>query len=139
MTEERKHKHLELIQVVINRLSTNSFLLKGWSVVLVSALFALSAADSRPAFVFLAYIPVAIFLGLDGFFLWQEQLYRKLYDQVRVLEDEDIDFSMNTTPLKMDGKITWIKAILSKTLIPFHGVLILAIIVVMVLTSIAEG
>ena len=36
-----KHKHLELIQGVINRLSTNSFLLKGWSVVLVSALFAL--------------------------------------------------------------------------------------------------
>ena len=28
-----KHKHLELIQGVINRLSTKSFLLKGWSVV----------------------------------------------------------------------------------------------------------
>jgi len=133
MAEERKHKHLELIQGVINRLSTNSFLLKGWSVVLISALFALSAADSRPAFVFLAYIPASVFWGLDGFFLWQEQLYRKLYDHVRMLKDEDIDFSMNTTPFKADGKITWIKATLSKTLIPFHGVLIFAIIVVMFL------
>ena len=69
---ENKRKHLELIQGVINRLSTNSFLLKGWSVVLVSALFALSASDSRPAFVLLAYIPASIFWGLDGFFLWQE-------------------------------------------------------------------
>ena len=31
-------------------------------------------------FVFLAYIPATVFWGLDGFFLWQEQLYRKLYD-----------------------------------------------------------
>ncbi len=74
-----------------------------------------------------------MFWGLDGFFLWQEQLYRKLYDHVRVLKDEDIDFSMNTTPFKADGAITWIKATLSKTLIPFHGVLIFAIIVVMFL------
>jgi len=49
---ENKPKHLEFIQGVINRLSTNSFLLKGWSVVLVSALFALSAPDSRAAFVY---------------------------------------------------------------------------------------
>ena len=133
MSDERKHKHLELIQGVVNRLSTNSFLLKGWSVVLVSALFALSAADSRPAFVFLAYIPAIVFWGLDGFFLWQEQLYRKLYDHVRILKDEDIDFSMNTTPFKTDGRTTWMKATFSKTLIPFHGVLILAIIVVMFL------
>lgn len=134
MADERKHKHLELIQGVINRLSTNSFLLKGWSVVLVSALFALSAADSRPAFVFLAYIPATVFWGLDGFFLWQEKLYRKLYDHVRLLKDEDIDFSMNTTAFKSDNAPTWINATLSITLIPFHGVLILAVIVVMVLT-----
>ena len=38
-TMENKQKHLELIQGVINRLSSNSFLLKGWSVVLISALF----------------------------------------------------------------------------------------------------
>ncbi len=134
MADERKHKHLELIQGVINRLSTNSFLLKGWSVVLVSALFALSATDSRPAFVFLAYIPAIVFWGLDGFFLWQEQLYRKLYDHVRVLKDDDIDFSMDTTPFKSGDAPTWIGATLSKTLIPFHGVLIFAVVVVMVLT-----
>ncbi len=37
MANEQKHKHLELIQGVINRLSTNPFLLKGWSVVLILA------------------------------------------------------------------------------------------------------
>ncbi len=80
---ENKTKHLELIQGVVNRLSTNSFLLKGWSVTLVSALFALSAGDSNPAFVFLAYIPAFVFWGLDGYYLWEEKKFRKLYDHVR--------------------------------------------------------
>lgn len=131
---ENRQKHLELIQGIINRLSTNSFLLKGWSVVLVSALFALSAANSRPAFVFLAYIPAIVFWGLDGFFLWQEQLYRALYDHVRGLKEEEIDFSMSTSPFKTDDGPSWLSATLSKTLVPFHGVLLLAIIVVMILS-----
>ena len=131
---DSKHKHLELIQGVINRLSTNSFLLKGWSVVLVSALFALSAPDSQVAFVYLAYIPAIIFWGLDGFFLWQEKLFRKLYDRVRVLPHEEVDFSMNTSVIKGDNCPTWVAATFSKTLIPFHGILIFAIIVVMCLS-----
>jgi hypothetical protein len=139
MANEQKHKHLELIQGVINRLSTNSFLLKGWSVVLVSALFALSAPDSRIAFVYLAYIPAIIFWGLDGFFLWQEKLFRKLYDRVRLLSDDDIDFSMDTSTIEGDDRPTWICATFSKTLIPFHGVLIFAVLVVMILTLTMGG
>jgi len=127
---ERKLKHLEFIQGVINRLSTNSFLLKGWSVVLVSALFALSTQDSNKGFVLLAYIPAVIFWGLDGYFLWQERLYRALYNAVRLKSHDDIDFSMNTTDVT-DGMTGWLAATLSKTLIAFHGVLLLAIIVVM--------
>ncbi len=126
-----KLKHLELILGVVNRLSTNSFLLKGWSVVLVSALFALSASDRQSSFAFLAYIPAIIFWGLDGFFLWQERLYRDLYNHVRILKEEEIDFSMDTTPFKCrDG---WVAATLSKTLIVFHGTLSFAILAVMLL------
>lgn len=135
---ENKTKHLELIQGVINRLSTNSFLLKGWSVVLVSALFALSAGDSNPAFIFLAYIPAFVFWGLDGYFLWEEKKFRALYDHVRNLNESAIDFSMDTTTFAAKAG-NWWNATWSKTLIPFHGVLILAIIAVMILTIIFEG
>ncbi len=135
---EKKTKHLEMIQGVVNRLSTNSFLLKGWSVVLVSALFALSASDTNMAFIFLAYIPAIVFWGLDGYFLWEERKFRALYDHVRGLEENEIDFSMNTTvPGSKSGH--WLDATFSKTLIPFHGVLILAIIAVMVLTIRSQG
>ena len=129
---DKKMKHLELIQGVVNRLSTNSFLLKGWSVVLVSALFALSAGDSNPAFVFLAYIPAFVFWGLDGYFIWEEKKFRKLYDRVRQFEETEIDFSMDTAGVKGQAG-TWWDATISKTLVPFHGVLIGAIIVVMLI------
>ena len=127
---ERKLKHLEFIQGVINRLSTNSFLLKGWSVVLVSALFALSANNSNVRFIMLAYIPAIIFWGLDGYFLSLERIYRKHYERVRMKDAEDIDFSMDTSDIQ-SGFNEWASATLSKTLIPFHGALIGAIIVVM--------
>ena len=129
---ENLTKHLEMIQGVVNRLSTNSFLLKGWSVVLVSALFALSAPNSNVSFIFLAYIPAIIFWGLDGYFLWQERLYRALYDHVRKLKESDIDFSMATKTVGSGQDFReWSNAVFSKTLIAFHGALIGAIVVVM--------
>ena len=82
-----KQAHLEMIQGVVNRLSHNSFLLKGWSVILVSALFALAAKDSQLLFVYLAYFPAISFWCLDGYFLRQERLFRKLYDHVRGTEE----------------------------------------------------
>lgn len=127
---DRKLKHLEFIQGVVNRLSTNSFLLKGWSVVLVSALFALSVNNSNVRFIMLAYIPAIVFWGLDGYFLSVERIFRKHYDRVRTKAPDEIDFSMDTSDLS-SGCRDWASATLSKTLIPFHGALIVAIIVVM--------
>ena len=83
-----KIKHLEFIQGVINRLASDSFRLKGWSVVLVSALFVLSAREGRLELVSTAFVPVFVFWGLDGYFLWQERLFRALYDHVRVLAED---------------------------------------------------
>ena len=100
----------------------------------MSALFALAAPDSRPAFVYLAYIPAFVFWGLDGFFLWQEGLYRALYDHVRRLTDEEIDFSMDTAIFQTNTGPTWAAATFSKTVFLFHGVLVFAIVVVMFLS-----
>lgn len=132
---ENKHTYLAMIQGVVNRLAQNSFLLKGWSVVLVSALFALAANSSNQHFIYLAYFPAIAFWILDGYFLWQERLFRALYDKVRVLNEDDIDFSMDTTKLKADNK-SWSEAIFSNTLLIFHGTVIGSIVIVMVITII---
>jgi len=129
---DQKIKHLEFIQEVINRLSTNSFLLKGWSVVLVSALFALSAHNSSGKFILLSFLPAIIFWGLDGYFLNLERKYRILYDKVREKDPKEIDFSMSIKGIEF-GFGSWVKATFSRSLIPFHGVLILSIILVMII------
>lgn len=132
---ENKRTHLAVIQGVVNRLAQDSFLLKGWSVVLVSALFALAANSSNRYFVYLAYFPAIAFWILDGYFLWQERLFRALYDKVRVLNEDDVDFSMNTSELRAENK-SWCDAILSNTLLIFHGTVIGSIVVVMVMVII---
>lgn len=130
---DAKLTHLQLIQGVINRLAQSSFLLKGWSVVLVAALFAFAARESRILFAYLAYFPAIAFWGLDAFCLWQERLYRALYERTRKRDPADIDFSMNTSDLR--GEITWLGAVFSRTILWFHGVVVLTIAAVMLLMA----
>ena len=127
-----KVPHLEMIQGVINRLAHNSFLLKGWSVTLVSAFFALAANSSQVYFVCAAFLPAVMLWGLDGYFLRQERLFRKLYDHVRVLPDEEIDLSMDTSSVsdQVDG---WLKVTWSKTLRVFHGVIFICVVSVILI------
>lgn len=44
---EKKLKHLEFLQNVITRMNSNSFMIKGWAITLVSALFVLAAKDAN--------------------------------------------------------------------------------------------
>lgn len=124
-----KLAHLEMILGVINRLANNSFLLKGWSVTIVSAIFALSNDENQSSSIYLVYFPALAFWVLDGYFLHQERLFRKLYDHVRRLDEELIDFSMNVSIVSRQVK-SWDKVIFSKTLLIFHGMILSVIAIV---------
>ena len=129
---EAKLKHLEFIQSVINRLATDSFRMKGWAVVLVlvSALLVVLAKEGRVEFAYIGFVPALVFWGLDGYFLWQERLFRDLYDHVRVLDEADIDFSMETAAFKR----TWLGATFSRTLYPFYIALALLVGAAMIIS-----
>ena len=75
--------------------------------------------------------PAIAFWILDGCFLWRERLFRKLYDHVRALNDEEVDFSMSTSRFLAETA-SWWSGCLSKTLLVFHGTVLAAIIIVMV-------
>lgn len=129
---EAKLKHLEMIQGIISRMAGNSFLLKGWSVTLISALFALAAKDSNQFFLYLAYFPCLAFWSLDGYFLWQEKMYRKLYQEVSAKDANVIDFDMNATKFKEEVD-SWFSVCLSTTLILLHGVIFGVIVLIMII------
>ena len=113
-------EHLKIIQTVINRLGRNSLWVKTWSLALVVAATMLIITHyARFPHCSLMLIPFILgFWILDGFFLWQERLFRKVYDEVRVQSDSD--FQMD--PLKHRGKpkCSWVSAIFSVTLVIFY-------------------
>ena len=128
-----KHKHLDFIQSAINRMAGNLFLLKGWSITLIAALFALAAKDTNKSYFAIAYFPLFIFWSLDGYFLSQERKFRALYDHVRTLEESQIDFSMDTRPFSDDTRNTWAGAASSRTLVIYYGGLAVVMLVLMYL------
>lgn len=110
-------------------MARNSFLLKGWNVVIVSALFAIAASNTDVFLVCLAYLPAVAFWILDGYFLWQEHLFRALYDYVRGLNESEIDFSMDTSIVKNQVN-RWRRFVFSNTLIVFHGTVLASVVIV---------
>ena len=126
---EQKLAYLQMIQAVIARMASNSFRIKGWSVTLVAALFALAAAGTNELFVYLAYFPAFMFWALDAYFLRQERLFRELWDHVREV-DAKVDFSMDTERFTDEVNSTW-RVAWSRTLALFHGTITGTIVIVM--------
>lgn len=128
-------KHLELIQQVITRMANNSFLLKGWSVTILSAILAIAASkDGLHQLAWIGFFPTVTFWLLDAYFLRQERLYRELWDRLRVGNQEaQTDFSMDTSIVAHDVD-SWFRVCFTRTLALFHGALFIVIILVIVLT-----
>lgn len=123
-------KHLEFIQSIINRMANNSFILKGWSVTLVTAIIGFSLSQSITRFIYLAFLPTLIFWGLDAYYLRQERLFRYLYDHAVKGNSKNLKpFSLDTEPFR-DEVPSWLRTVFSKTLLPLYGIIIFVIIAI---------
>lgn len=127
---DEKIAHLGFIQGVINRMGGNSFMIKGWCVALIAAIFALSADKANASFVYLALFPLFVFWGLDTFFLRQEKMYRKLYEEVANGNVQSDKFTMNASVYSKDIGC-YLEVAFSKTFLSFYGTMIVMIIVFM--------
>src|SRR6266568_4303355 len=79
--DDLRLRHLADGQAVIERLSQHSFVIRGWSVTLVSVVFAILSTRERTQSwpVLIALAPALVFWILDAYYLRQERLYRCLY------------------------------------------------------------
>ncbi len=131
---ENKRKHLEFIQNIISRMAGNLFFLRGWTITLIAALLALFAKGNNSNYIIYFLIVLTfVFWILDGYFLSQERLFRSLYNHVRKLKEEEIDFSMDTSEYKQYKKNTLIYSMFSPTLLVFYLPLIIAAIIIVYL------
>lgn len=117
---EKVVKHLEMTQAVIHRLGRNNFLLKSWSMTILVAAMVLITRENlqNNYFVLTLLLPIVGFWILDGYFLWQERLFRQVYEDIR--QQTDTDFQMDLGKHKDKPKCSWISAIFSITLVIFY-------------------
>ena len=126
-----------MIQAVITRMASNSFALKGWAVTLVAGLFALSGKDANQFYYLVTYIPIVVFWYLDAYYLCQERMYRNLYEKVRELDEDKIDFSMNAAAKEFQtDKTTVANCFLSKTILGFYLPLAVVTAGIIIITAI---
>ena len=100
-----KTKHLEFIQGAITRMASNSFLVKGWSVALGTAVLGFSVKEGNWAMALVALIPAGSFWALDAYYLGLEGLFRDLWN--RAIANTLTLFDMN--PGQLCGE-QWRKA-----------------------------
>lgn len=133
-SDEKLAKHVELVQGVINRMASNSFFLKGWSVTLVAGLFALAASGGNWSYSVLGLLPSLSFWWLDAYYLRQERLFRKLHDAVRRGELESDLYGMNTA--KYAGHVPGlVSTAFSKSVLALHGVVVATVVIVTIVLS----
>ncbi len=126
---EKKIAHLNLIQGVISRMGGNLFYLRGWVITLIAGILVLLFKfDSGKLPIFFLAIIVVIFWCYDGYFLSLERMYRKLYDKVREMNENDVDFSMNIGDFRKDWDNSILACIFSPTLRYFYIPLLIAIL-----------
>ena len=129
---ERKD-HLEMIQGVINRMGSNAFAVKAWTVGLVAALLTFAAEkEATPERILVALVPVGVFWYVDAYYLRQERLFRRLYDAVRLGEEsarQGGPFTMSTVPYEAEAYSRLSAAFWSKTIVVLYlslGLIVLA-------------
>lgn len=128
---EEQIRYLELIQQIILRMANNSFLVKGWSLTLVAAIFAVAAQGNTWGLVWTALLPALCFWWLDTFYLRQERLFRHLYDYAKI--SHAITFSMNTKVYFW--REPYLKVALRPAMWPLHVAILVTIIIVGVLKT----
>lgn len=133
MNQENKRTHLNMIQQVIARMGSNSFSLKGWSVGIMIAIYAFAGQSEHKAVV-VTLIPLIVFWFLDSYYLMLERKFQRLYNDVRLKKEEDIDFDMDFNNVEINlkdvKKYGYFNILFSKSILWFYLVCIATTLII---------
>lgn len=97
--DEHRIQYLQMIQGVIDRMSTTSAIFKGFCATIVAGIFAISFTEINKWILTLSLIPILCFLLLDIYYLRLEKRFRALYNSVQ-LGEKDVDFDLTPPAVK---------------------------------------
>ncbi len=127
--------HLGYIQMTIQRMGHNSFQVKTWCITIIAALLAFylpqKKEDIRYSSTIIAILSVLSFCMIDAYYLFLERGYRRLYDIVAKLDTtcKVADYDMKI-PQSARGFKNFMKAILSRSIGVFYGVLAVFLLII---------
>ena len=123
-------KYLEFLQAVINRMAANSSGCKTWCISLVSAIIVIIADKAKPDYVWIAIIPMALFLFLDAYYLGLERGFRDLYNTfISKLHAKNATDTDVYTLTPNNDLCSTISACMSLSIWPFYGLLAAMLII----------
>lgn len=120
-----KEKLLEIIQDNIARFSNQSFLIKGWTVTLLSALLVFSKGSPEVKYNLMFGFLVFAFWGLDSYYLLQERKFRKHFNNLLNGSSEKFDMELDY----LNDSVKYFKCVLSRPSIIFYSALIFFLLI----------
>ena len=134
----RQH-HLSMIQGIVDRLAGNSAQMKNWTVAILAALllFSRAAADGEDrVFAGIAMLVLTlVFWGLDGYYLKQERLFRRLYDKARQIDPAQVDYSMDVSEFEKRDNCRYFRLLPSVSLLFYAALVILCAVYIFIVLS----
>lgn len=127
-------KEIDLIEECIKRMASNSFLLKGWAVTILSVLIGLTAnTDDWKFGSGLAILVCLVFWYLDAVYLKLERLYKRKYNWVIKNRPNKTEYAFNLDPFEKNmwlsnenEEIRMLRVIFSKTICPLYMIMLFA-------------
>lgn len=127
--KETKSKHIDIIQSTISRMAQNSFIVKGWAVTILIGLFVFLQKNESKSNLFIYVTPILFFWVLDSYYLWQELLFRKLYNKIIDNLTSESDLSMDTSTFKEN--YSFFRTLFSVSELLSYGVLLILAILLL--------
>lgn len=127
--------HLSITQSIIQRMASNSSSCKAWCITLVSAILVIVADRQRPGLTLIAYIPTALFLFLDAYYLALERCFRKSYNSFieRLHQDAIVVTDLYVATPAGSVLKSWVSSLTSFSIFPFYILLAVTIWLTMML------
>ena len=124
-TSSAVQAHLAIMQAVIARMAESSRSCKTWCVTIISAILVLGAGMAGFDHLWIAYVPLVLFLGLDMYYLALERRFRASYNAfLHKLRNGDITLVdlYEVTPAGSAAR-SWLATLGSVAIWPFYLVL----------------
>ena len=126
---ENKISHLKIIVDLLDMVNRSDVYAKRWAVSFAAVFLALATQIPGIRVAYLALLPMLLLWHIDAQNYRREYLLRKLYDRVRTLPEDEIDFSIDIErlPEASRSSLSWM---FCQSAFTFYAAMIVGVIVI---------